>query len=118
MQQTTVLDPANNSLRATLERFASFMPFAAWPAPAGPVIAIDMGCARGDVTVKAIAVVNRETGERLSVELEIGQALWVRNGLGQVEKVERDHLPEERWQVVVAQHAGGWEDTPTRSRPE
>lgn len=111
MQQTTVLDPASNSLRATMERFASLMPFAAWPtAPAAFAPTIDLGCKRGDVGVKVIAVVNRGTGERLSVELEIGQTLWVRDDRGQIEKVERDHLPAERWQVVEAQPVVGWDD--------
>lgn len=113
MQQTSVLDPASNSLRATIERFAFLMPFAAWPAAPtafAPTIAIDLGCERGDVGVKVIAVVNRGTGERLSVELEIGQTLWVRDGRGQIEKVERDHLPVERWQIVEAQPAVGWDD--------
>lgn len=110
MQQTTVLDPASNTLRATMERFASLMPFAAWPtAPDIRAPMVDMGCKRGDVAVKVIAVVNRGTGERLSVELEIGQTLWVRDGLGQIERVERDQLPEERWQLIEARPVVGWD---------
>ncbi|MBD8671597.1 hypothetical protein [Pseudomonas lurida] len=59
--------------------------------------------------MKVIAVVNRGTGERLSVELEIGQTLWVRDGLGQVERVERDQLPEERWQLIEARPVVDWD---------
>lgn len=43
------------------------------------------------------ALVNRCTNERLVIELEIGQAWWVRGSDGQVEQAERDHFPQELW---------------------
>jgi hypothetical protein len=45
-------------------------------------------------------VVNRANGERLTVELEIGPQLWVRDQQGAIESVSREHLPAERWAFI------------------
>lgn len=45
-------------------------------------------------------LVNRVNGERLTVELEIGPYLWVRDGQGAIESVSREHLPCERWAFI------------------
>lgn len=63
----------------------------------------------GTEAVKAIAVVNRATGERLTVELEIGQSLWLLNDQGAVERVERSQLPAERWQILAADPGDCWD---------
>lgn len=67
--------------------------------------------------VKAIAVVNRSTGERLTVELEIGQSLWLLNDQGVIEKVDRAQLPAERWQIVEADPADCWDGGGQLGRP-
>lgn len=45
-------------------------------------------------------VENRANGERLTIELEIGPQLWVRDQHGAIESVNRDHLPAERWAFI------------------
>lgn len=47
-------------------------------------------------------VVNRASGERLVVELEIGPLLWLRTDSGDVEQAHIDHLPGERWAFMEA----------------
>jgi hypothetical protein len=50
----------------------------------------------------SIAVVDLKTQERLSVELEIGEKLWLRCEKGSIQPVERQHLPAERYQILEA----------------
>lgn len=45
-------------------------------------------------------VENRANGERLTIELEIGPWLWVRDQHGAIEPVSREHLPAERWAFI------------------
>lgn len=47
-------------------------------------------------------MVNRGTGERLLVELEIGSLLWLRSESGDVEQASREHLPAEQWAFMEA----------------
>ncbi len=47
-------------------------------------------------------MVNRGTGERLLVELEIGPLLWLRGENGDVEQASREHLPTEQWAFMEA----------------
>ncbi len=42
-------------------------------------------------------MVNRTSGERLKVELEIGSLLWLRDASGGVESVSREQIPAEQW---------------------
>lgn len=55
---------------------------------------------------------NRQTGEVLLIELEIGPALWLRNQADEIETVAREHLAPERWEFVGAQHAAQLAPTP------
>lgn len=45
-------------------------------------------------------VVNRTSGERLSIELELGPLLWLRDERGGVEQARREHLPAEQWEFI------------------
>lgn len=47
--------------------------------------------------MRVLEVVNRASGERLKVELEIGPLLWLRDEAGAVETASRDQLPGEQW---------------------
>lgn len=58
-------------------------------------------------TRPSIAVIDLKTNDRMRVELEIGEALYVRCPAGSVQRVERQHLPAERWQIVEASHKAG-----------
>ncbi|QIB08999.1 hypothetical protein GZ982_30080 (plasmid) [Pseudomonas fluorescens] len=42
-------------------------------------------------------VTNRLTGESLTVYLELGDELWLCNAAGEIEHVQRDQLPGDRW---------------------
>lgn len=53
-------------------------------------------------TRPSIAVVDRQTNEHMRVELEIGEVLFVRCPRGGVQRVERQHLPAERWEIIEA----------------
>ena len=46
------------------------------------------------------AIVNRVTGEALTVELELGEDLWLRDEHGDIEQAKRNHFPLERWRFV------------------
>lgn len=46
------------------------------------------------------SIVNRVTGETLTVELELGEDVWVRNERGDIEQALRSHFPLERWHFV------------------
>lgn len=59
--------------------------------------------------MRAIAVVDRTTGEKRPVELEIGQTLWIRDPHGDVEPVTIEQLTAVQWDVLVAADAGGVE---------
>lgn len=52
--------------------------------------------------MRPLVVVNRASGERLLVELEIGPLLWLRSENGDVEQACIDHLPAERWAFMEA----------------
>lgn len=58
-------------------------------------------------TRPSIAVVDLKTQERMRVELEIGETLYVRCPAGSVQRVERQQLPPERWEIVEAAPAVG-----------
>lgn len=47
--------------------------------------------------MRVLEVVNRASGERLKVELEIGSLLWLRDEHGAVESVSREQIPAEHW---------------------
>lgn len=46
------------------------------------------------------AIVNCVTGETLTVELELGEDLWLRDEYGDIEQAKRNHFPLERWRFV------------------
>lgn len=52
--------------------------------------------------MRPLVVVNRVSGERLVVELEIGPLLWLRSDSGDVEQARIEHLPAERWAFMEA----------------
>jgi len=58
-------------------------------------------------TRPSIAVVDLKTNERMRVELEIGETLYVRCPAGSVQRVERQHLPAERWEIIEASPLAG-----------
>jgi len=58
-------------------------------------------------THPAVAVVDLATNEQLPVELEIGEVLWLKWPAGDVERVERQQLAPERWQILEASHVRG-----------
>lgn len=51
-------------------------------------------------------ITNRLTGETLTVYLELGDDLWLLNQAGEIEHVEREHLPADRWCFEGAHGAG------------
>jgi hypothetical protein len=51
-------------------------------------------------------ITNRITGETLTVYLELGDDLWLRDEGGEIEHVERAHLPAERWCFDGTRNAG------------
>ncbi|MDH1403726.1 hypothetical protein [Pseudomonas sp. GD03730] len=58
-------------------------------------------------TRPSIAVVDLKTKERMRVELEIGETLYVRCPAGSVQRVERQQLPPERWEIIEASPMAG-----------
>lgn len=42
-------------------------------------------------------IVNRQTGEVLTVELALGNQVWLRNMAGAIEQAALDQFPSERW---------------------
>lgn len=52
--------------------------------------------------MRPLIVVNRASGERLVVELEIGPLLWLRSESGAVDQAHIEHLPVERWAFMEA----------------
>lgn len=60
------------------------------------------------IPLRAIEVRDRKTNERLAVELEIGQQLWLRAGDGRIEVATRDQLPDERYEVIETVDIGCW----------
>jgi hypothetical protein len=51
-------------------------------------------------------IVNRLTGETLSVYLDLGDDLWLCNEAGDIEHAQRAHFPLERWRFDGARDAG------------
>lgn len=58
-------------------------------------------------------IVNRLTGEVLTVELELGERLWVSSPMGEVVPAMRAHFPLERWRFVGT--SASIDDIPVRS---
>lgn len=52
------------------------------------------------------SIVNRVTGEVLTVELELGEDVWVRNEHGDIEQAKRVHFPLERWRPMGTLEGG------------
>ena len=59
----------------------------------------------------AVEVLNRRSGERLMVELEIGALLWLRNARGEVEQAPRAHLTNDQWQFIEGWRHGAFSAT-------
>jgi hypothetical protein len=51
-------------------------------------------------------ITNRLTGETLTVYLELGDDLWLRNEAGDIEHAERAQLPADRWHFEGVRGAG------------
>lgn len=64
--------------------------------------------ATGINCLKALEVISPDATQRLTVELEIGDTLWLLDSTQQIQLRSRTELEESGWTVVEAQAADGY----------